>query len=83
MRKSMVEPDDKERLERPLVRCLCRTYFQDKAGVWHQPGTMYEFSVAEARELESRGFLQVIETMSLEPPENRIINFKRRKKNGG
>lgn len=67
-----------------MMKCICYLYFQDKEGKWYQPGMSCEFNKDEAKELESRGYLKIIETAMLEVPETRIIKFKKRgRRNAG
>lgn len=77
----MVEHADKEGLERPLVTCICNHFFKDAASVWHQPGTKCEFTRDEAGRLQGLGYIQIIETASVEQPNTRNVNFKRRNRN--
>ena len=76
----MGKPYDKERLEGPvLMECRCISYFKDSRNIWHQPGTVCELEETEARDFENRGWLVIVETQSLEPPENRIIKYRRKR----
>ena len=58
---------------------VAMSYFKDAKGVWHQPGNRDDFEPTEARELASKGFIKIIETMAVEQPETRVINYRRKR----
>lgn len=47
---------------------LCKAFFKDSRGDWHQPGNRDEFSPQEAEELEQAGRIKIIRTAMVEGP---------------
>lgn len=62
------------------MKAVAMSYFKDAKGTWHQPGNRDDFEPAEARELASRGFIKIIETMAVEPPQTRVVSMKGRRR---
>ncbi len=80
----MVEPFRREDMDGPIMRALFASYYQDKNGIWHQPGNIDELDPAEARELASRGAVRIIETAietaMVEQPETRVVQMRRKRR---
>jgi hypothetical protein len=64
------------------MRAISRHFFQDRNGEWHQPGSVADFDEDEAVELERRGAIKIIETAMIEPPETRVVTFRKKRQGG-
>jgi hypothetical protein len=60
-----------------MNRYLFHTFYRGHDGEWHQPGTMGELPDDEGASLIQRGHAKMIETMSLEQPETRVVKIRR------
>ena len=65
-----------------MKKYLFHTYYHGRDGEWRQPGTTGELPSDEGDELIRRGHARIIETMSLEQPETRIIKRRGRHVSG-
>lgn len=61
------------------MRCLVKTFFQDDAGKWHQPGNVDEFGPEEARRREEQKFIKIIDTAMVQQPETRVVEARQRR----